>query len=630
MPTAEDILKQYWGYQDFRQGQQEIIQNILAGNDVLALLPTGGGKSLCYQVPALMKDGLCLVVSPLISLMKDQVKMLTDKGIMAAAIYAGMHYSDVKRTLENMQYGPYKLLYVSPERLQSDLFQQYLPTLDINLVAIDEAHCVSQWGHDFRPDYLKIAQLRNVFDDVPFVALTASATRKVGEDIIQQLQLKRPVVVSHSYERKNIFYSTRYTENKNADLLHQLEAFPGSAIVYCRSRRQTEATAKYLQQHGKQAFSYHAGMSKDKRADNQDRWTEANNLVMVATTAFGMGIDKPDVRLIVHYDAPDHLEGYYQESGRAGRDGKQAQAVLLYNNTDSNRLTDSIKLNFPPEAYLRQVYQAVAEYLQIPIGTEPHRYYDFDIQDFCSKFKLEAVAALRALKLLEQEGLWTLTDAVYNPATVLFITNRRMLEAIMQAHPEVTMLCTTLLRLYGNIFYTPVAVNLTILARHVKTSKEAIERMLLQLHAMEVIEYYRPSNGPQLFFHHYRVDSRQLIINLQRIGNLRRLHEERVKAVQQYLANTAVCRNKMLLQYFDELAPDRCGHCDICHGKASALFTEEDILSCLSAGAIAVQLIASQYPHAIRKDVLTLIRRMADEQKIKLHTNGTVSVINPD
>jgi ATP-dependent DNA helicase RecQ len=627
LPTAQDILKQYWGYGHFRPGQEEVIQQVLAGKDVLALLPTGGGKSLCYQVPALMQDGICLVVSPLISLMQDQVRQLTEKGIMAAAIYAGMHYNDVKRTLENMQYGPYKLLYVSPERLQSDQFQDYLPTLNLSMVAVDEAHCVSQWGHDFRPDYLKIAELRRIFHDIPFLALTASATHKVQEDIVQQLKLKHAGIVSQSYERKNIFYNVQYTENKNADLLRQLDEAKGTAIVYCRSRRQTETTTKYLQQHNIKALSYHAGMGRDKRADNQKEWTNGNNVVMVATTAFGMGIDKPDVRLVVHYDAPDHLEGYYQESGRAGRDGKPARAVLFYNNIDLNRLKDSVTLNFPPEAYLRQVYQSIAEYFQIPIGTEPYRYYDFDMQDFSSKFKLEATPALRALKLLEQEGLWTLTDAVYNPATVLFTIDRRGLDAVMQAHPPLAMLCTTLLRLYGNILHSPVAINITVVAKHIKASKEMVEHMLLRLQAMEVIDYYLPRTGPQLFFHHYRVDSRHLIINMQRMGNLRRLHEQRIKAVQEYLINTNECRNKLLLRYFDEQAPDRCGHCDVCARNKRADLTEEDILQYLSATPILVQTIADKYPVAIRQQVLALIRKMTDEHKIKLHADASVSVI---
>ncbi|RYE24861.1 MAG: RecQ family ATP-dependent DNA helicase [Sphingobacteriales bacterium] len=630
MPTAQEILRQYWGYPAFRAGQQDIIEAVDAGRDVLALLPTGGGKSLCYQVPALMRDGLCLVVSPLISLMQDQVRQLKQRDIMAEAIYAGMHYNDVKRTLENMRYGPYKLLYVSPERLQTDLFREYLPTFNLNMIAVDEAHCVSQWGHDFRPDYLKIAELREIFDDIPFLALTASAPEHVQNDIAQQLKLKQPLLFAQSFERKNIFYNVQYTENKNAALLQQLEEVKGTAIIYCRSRRQTEVTTRYLQQHGRQALSYHAGMPREKRTENQQTWTNSNNTIIVATTAFGMGIDKPDVRLVVHYDAPEYLEGYYQESGRGGRDGKSALSALLYNNVDMNRLHDSIALNFPPEEYLRRVYQSVVEYLQVPIGMQPDRYFDFDIQDFSKKFELDALPATRALKILEQEGLWTMTDAVYNPATVIFTIDRRGLDAVMQAHPPLAMLCTTLLRLHGNILHSPVAINTLVLAKHIKMQKEDVGRMLQQLHAMEVIEYYQPRMGPQLFFHHYRVDSRHLIINMQRIGVLKRQHEQRIAGVQQYLANKDVCRNKLLLQYFDEIAADYCGHCDVCLRNKKQSPSETDLLKHMSNQPLPVQLVIDKYPMAIRQAVLALIRKMADERKIKLHPDGSVSVISAD
>ncbi len=559
--------------------------------------------------------------------MQDQVRQLKERDIMAEAIYAGMHYNDVKRTLQNMQHGPYKLLYVSPERLQSDMFREYLPTLNISMVAVDEAHCVSQWGHDFRPDYLKIAELRRIFDDIPFLALTASATQAVQQDILLQLKLRQPLQIVQSFERKNLFYRVQYRENKNAELLQLLDEIKGTVIVYCRSRRQTEVITQYLQQHNVPALSYHAGMNKEKRAGNQKEWTLGSATVMVATTAFGMGIDKPDVRLVVHYDAPDHLEGYYQESGRAGRDGKASIAALLYNSVDVNRLNDSIELNFPPETYLRNIYQAIVEYLQIAIGTQPDRYFDFDIQDFSYKFKLNALQALRALKLLEQEGLWTLTDAVYNPATVMFTMGRRALDEVMQAHPPLAMLCTTLLRLHGSILHSPVAVNTTLLAKHLRLTKEDIEQMLLHLNAMEVIEYYQPHTGPQLFFHHYRVDSRHLIINMQRIQVLKQQYKQRIAGVQEYLANNNVCRNRLLMRYFGETSGQYCGHCDICKQIDTYMPNEADILKHLAAQPERVQNIADKYPAAIRQEVIALIRRLADEHKIKLHPNGSVSVI---
>ncbi|MBS1687386.1 MAG: ATP-dependent DNA helicase RecQ, partial [Bacteroidetes bacterium] len=404
MPSAQQILKKYWRYDAFRPLQEEIINNILQDRDTLALLPTGGGKSICYQIPAIARDGFGLVISPLVSLMQDQVARLKSLDIQAEYIHAGMHYNDVQRTLQNTLHGPIKLLYVSPERLQTELFNEYLPEFDLNLIAVDEAHCISQWGHDFRPDYLKIAELRKVFPGVPVLALSASATKEVQEDIAIQLQLKQAAVYKASLERPNIFYDIKYSENKNADTQQAIQANQ-SAIIYCRSRRQTELLAKSLNDKGAKANAYHAGMPKDQRESMQEQWMQNSIPIMVATTAFGMGIDKADVQLVLHYDAPEHLEAYYQEAGRAGRNGEQSRALALYNSKDIKRLQESTALRFPPESYLRQVYQAVVEYLQIAIGTEPNQYFDFDLADFCRKFELEAVPAANALKLLEQEGL---------------------------------------------------------------------------------------------------------------------------------------------------------------------------------------------------------------------------------
>lgn len=607
--------------------QEDIINSVLSGKDTLALLPTGGGKSLCYQVPALMMNGFCLVVSPLISLMQDQVTRLKKAGVMAASIHAGMHYNDVKRTLQNMLHGPYKLLYVSPERLQTDLFQEYLPELDISMIAVDEAHCVSQWGHDFRPDYLKVAGLKELFRNVPLLALTASATAEVQEDICKQLKMRQPVLFAQGFERSNIFYNISYTENKNNSLLAHLEECPGTSIVYCRSRKQTETLSRYLVQHNIAAACYHAGMAKDKREQTQQAWMDGAVRVIVATTAFGMGIDKADVRSVVHYDAPSDLEGFYQESGRAGRDGKPAISQLYYNRTDIQYLEDSTAINFPPEAYLRQVYQSVAEYLQIPTGTEPDRYYDFNLQEFCTRFKLQAVTTARALKLLEQEGLWTLTEAVFNPATVQFISSRAELDNMMARYPEFAMLSTTLLRLHGNIMYSPAIVNLNILAKHTKATVAYVEQQLQQLHAMELIEYNQPRTGPQMFFHHYRVDSRHLLINMQRIGLLKRRHEARVNAVLSLLKDKNRCVTNMLLQYFGQKTADYCGHCQVCAKQQRVSVSKDELLQKLSVAAMPAQQLAAQYPIAIRPQVLALLRAMADEGLIGIQKNGTVSVI---
>jgi ATP-dependent DNA helicase RecQ len=631
LPTPHQILKQYWGYDNFRPQQEEIVNALLQGCDVLALLPTGGGKSLCYQLPAVMMDGFALVVSPLIALMQDQVEQLEKRAIRAACIHAGMHYNEVKRVLENMIHGPYKLLYVSPERLQSELFREYLSAFEISFVAVDEAHCISQWGHDFRPDYLKIAGLRNGNNDVPMIALTATATPEVQKDIANQLRLEKPALFSSGFERSNIFYDVRRSDNKNGDVLDHLQRTPGTSIIYCRSRKQTEILARYLTQQGERAMHYHAGMSKERRQEAQHNWMYDKVRIIVATTAFGMGIDKPDVRSVIHYDVPEHLEGYYQESGRAGRDGKPSVSLLLFNKQNITNLEQSLDIRFPPVDYLRKIYQAVAEYLQVPIGGQPDRYFDFDIADFCRKFGLEATAASYALKLLEQESLWTISDAVFTPATVQFTTTRGELENVMRAHPELAMAITALMRLYGSVFYYPTPIRVAVVARQMKTTQDHADAMIARLHHMDVLEYNKPKDGPQLFFHHYRVDSRHLIIDTNRINSLKRQHQARLKAMIAYLETDKVCRNTQLLAYFGEETQAPCGHCDVCAENGSPRTSPDvlrsRILDALGEHGMGLQQLSAYFPQAIKKDIGSLIRAMIDEGQLKLHENGMLSLI---
>ncbi|NDC43027.1 MAG: ATP-dependent DNA helicase RecQ, partial [Chitinophagia bacterium] len=436
-----EILQRYWGYSSFRPLQESIIESVIAGQDTLALLPTGGGKSVCYQVPALLSDGTCLVVSPLIALMRDQVKRLTSLGIAAVSVDSGKGFRELKRTLEDVVDGNYQLLYVSPERLQQRLFTDYLSQMELSLIAVDEAHCVSQWGHDFRPSYLKIAEVRDIHPKVPMLALTASATPAVQDDICQQLQLRSPRLYQSGYARANIFFSVHYTENKPKEAV-QHTAGQECAVIYCRSRKGTEQVARHLQQQGNDATVYHAGLPVAARNDAQEAWLAGTKPVMVATTAFGMGIDKANVRLVLHYDVPEHLEAWYQEVGRAGRDGKPANGIMLYNQTDIDRLTDSTDIQFPPEAYLRKVYQSVNEYLQLPVGVEPNKYFPFDLHEFCDRFKFEAVPVLHALKILEREGLWTLTESIYTPSTVQFIVNRQVLDSLVERHHQLGQIVT--------------------------------------------------------------------------------------------------------------------------------------------------------------------------------------------
>jgi ATP-dependent DNA helicase RecQ len=621
LPTPEQILKQYWGYDSFRPLQKEIVSSMLENRDTLALLPTGGGKSLCYQVPAIIKEGLCLVISPLIALMQDQVGRLKQLGIAAESIYSGMHYNDVKRTLDNAMHGAYKLLYISPERLQTQLFKDYLREMDVSMIAVDEAHCISQWGHDFRPAYLKIAAARDVFPNVPVLALTATATAWVRKDIVTQLQLREPAIFRQSFARDNIFYDVRYSENKNADTLNNIGN--GCSIVYCRSRKQTEAVSRSVVQSGGSSTAYHAGMNKEKREEAQQLWMENRAQVMVATTAFGMGIDKPDVRTVLHYDAPEHLEAYYQEAGRAGRDGGQALALALYNTSDIERLEESTAIKYPPEAYLRQVYQAAVEYLQIPIGTQPDQYFSFDIADFSAKFSLQATHAVHALKLLEQEGLWTLSEAVYNPATIQFISDRHTLDDIGQVHPDLGYVTVGLLRMYNTIFHFPTPVRETAIARQLKMKKEELIPILERLHKMQILEYNKPGEGPQMFFHHYRVDSRYLIIDLNRINVLRKRHEERTHAMIGFLENTTVCRERIILAWFGEKPQHDCGHCDVCASRQKAGASAKDLKKQIVQNVkthkdITLRQLISLYPAAMKDDVLKALRQMMDEKQITI------------
>ena len=630
MPSPQQILKQYWGYDAFRPLQEDIINSVLEGKDTLALLPTGGGKSLCYQVPALIMDGLCLVISPLIALMKDQVARLKEQNVPAACIYAGMHYMEVKSLLSSAVHGGYKLLYISPERLQTEMFRDYLPELDVQLVAIDEAHCISQWGHDFRPDYMRIAEVRGEFPNVPLLALTASATQEVKKDIITQLQFKQPNIFAQSFERKNIFYEVAYSENKAADTLHEINP-NNTTLIYCRSRRQTEQAARQLSKEGINAISYHAGMSKDRREEAQQAWMSNEYRIMSATTAFGMGIDKPDVRLVIHYDAPEHPETYYQEAGRAGRDGKPSKAVLLYNSSDIRRLETSIDIQYPPEAYLRQVYQAVVEYLQIPIGNQPDSYFSFELLDFCRKFKLETLPASYALKLLAQEGLWTISEAVFKPATIHFTADRYALDNIAETYPNLGIVAITLLRQYNTIFNFPTLVRLSNVAWHLKITIEELERAIKRLRDMDVLEYNKPLEGPQLFFHHLRVDSRHLLINTQRIRLLREKHIARTEAMIAFLQNDTQCRERMLLTYFGEQPDKDCGHCDICSKKTKILpdnkALQKELYNIIKKNEqINITDLQRQYSSNISNNIATLVRAMVDDGLLLWQQNGILSV----
>lgn len=591
------------------------------------MLPTGGGKSLCYQLPALAMDGLCLVVSPLIALMEDQVKGLTEKGISAVAMTAGSSWKTNQRKLQAALRTDLKLLYVSPERLQTRLFQEFLPQLPLSLIAIDEAHCVSQWGHDFRPEYLKIAELRYAHPSIPVLALTASATKDVQDDIRQYLNLKKTAVFQQSLRRENLLYEVRYAENKISAVEECIDKDSlGSSIIYCGSRRHTEDLARHLSNHNIDVNAYHAGMSRDKRTEAQDKWMKAQNGAMVATTAFGMGIDKATVRQVVHYDPPLDLESFYQETGRAGRDGMPAKVTTFYQAADFKKMHEQIALKYPPEAYLKQVYQAVCDYLQVPTGNEPQQYFPFELSEFCKNFGLKPTAAIHALKLLAQEGLWTLTESFYHPSTICFLVERDVLDDVSNRYPVLANVILAMLRLYSGILFHPAKIMLLTIARQAKIQVAEAEALIKHLHGMGVLEYEQAGEGPQLFFHHRRVEAAHLFLNLERLRKLKNSYEFRTLALIAFLQNNSICRVKMLLDYFQESGPKYCGHCDVCLKEnlkaASGKQIKQAVLLEIRNRSLSLKEISHQLRHLREEELQNALREMMDDRILAQDLNG--------
>lgn len=586
MLNPSDILKKFWGYEQFRPLQEDIIQSIISGKDTLALLPTGGGKSICFQVPALMKPGLCLVVTPLIALMKDQVANLHKRNIPAAAIYAGMYYQDVERLLEEARRGKYKFLYVSPERLQSKRFLEYCDGMPVNLLAIDEAHCISQWGYDFRPAYLEIAAIREYFPGVRVLALTASATPEVQQDICEKLLMKRAAVFTKSFARANLSYSVIEEDNKPEKLKHILQRVPGSAIVYCRNRKRTREIADMLEQEGISATYYHAGLTGEERTARQELWINGRIRVIACTNAFGMGIDKPDVRVVVHYDATDALEAYYQEAGRAGRDEKKAYAVLLYQQQELNEMVQAMQLQFPEIPEIREVYQSLVNYLQVAVGSAEGVYYDFDINDFVRRFNLNITIAYSALRILEQEGILQLSESVFMPSRIEFVINKQTLYDFTDMQPDFEPITQTLLRTYEGIFDTPVPVYEKQLARILRKPEPQIVQWLQQLHQRRIIQYNQRKEEPQLCFSQERVSAQHLQIDAGKIKERMKAYKARLDAMMGYVENRDICRTQLLVRYFGERNTPECGTCDVCIEK------KKRPLEAKAGATIASQLIA--------------------------------------
>ncbi len=576
MPTTHEILKKYWGFTSFRPLQEEIINSVLQGNDTLALLPTGGGKSICFQVPALAKDGICLVVSPLIALMKDQVENLTAKGIKAISINSSMHKREIDIALDNCVHGNIKFLYLSPERLESEIVKVRLQRMKINLVAIDESHCISQWGYDFRPSYLKIAELKELFPDIPFLALTATATKEVVIDIQEKLRFKKKNVFQISYERKNLAYAVLHEEDKLARLIKIANNIQGSGIVYVRNRRKTQNIADYLKSHSISADYYHAGLDAKTRDNKQNNWIQNNTRIIVCTNAFGMGIDKPDVRFVVHIDLPDSLEAYFQEAGRAGRDGRKAYAVLLYNVADKLELERSIETNFPTIEEIKQTYQAVANYYQVATGAGMGVTFDFNIAAFCDNYKLQAITVFNCLKFIEREGYISLSDSYFQPARIKLEMNREDLYKFQITNESYDVFIKLLLRSYSGLFDNFVKLNEYDLAKKANTKVENIIARLNFLHQNKVITYFQQTELPQLTFTNERIDAKELKLSKENFSLLKKRAMERMESVINYAESKHICRSRLLLAYFGETESEPCNHCDVClEEKRKILHTDE-------------------------------------------------------
>lgn len=575
MASPHEILKQYWGYDSFRPLQEEIIQSVLDGKDTLALLPTGGGKSICFQVPALCQEGLTLVISPLIALMKDQVLNLRNRNISATAIYSGMTKQEIDRLLDNAAHGHYKLLYVSPERLKTEIMKARIERMNIQLIAVDESHCISQWGYDFRPAYLEIAAIREQLPDVPVIALTATATKEVVKDIQDKLLFKKGQVFQKSFERKNLAYAVLYEEGKEEQLVKILNAVPGSGIVYVRSRKKCKEIAWLLNRNKISADFYHAGLTPEQRDKKQAAWMKNHPRIMVSTNAFGMGIDKPDVRIVVHLDLPDSLEAYFQEAGRAGRDGKKAYAALLYNSNDKIRLENSFKTTFPPLEEVLRVYQALGSYFQLAIGAGMGRSFDFDLINFAKTYHFEPVIAFSCLKILEQSGLIVMTDAVYIPSRLKILVDKETLYDYLLKNPKMDAVIKSILRNYQGAFQHFIKIKEGQLAAFLKIPKEQLIKTLYVLAKAKILTYIPQKNDPQLIFVKDRYDATELDIDHQLYNFRKQKHRERYLSAISY-AETVLCRSQLLLGYFSQTSAPKCGICDVCTGRTKPSISTED------------------------------------------------------
>ena len=626
----QEVLEKYWGHKQFRSQQLEIIQSILAKRDTLAILPTGGGKSICFQVPALMLEGITIVISPLIALMKDQVEQLKKRGIIAVAIYSGMSEREIDILLDNCIYGNTKFLYLSPERLKSDLVMARIAKMKVNQLVIDEAHCISQWGHDFRPAYLEIAQVKAILPEVPIMALTASATSKTQEDIILHLALKQPNIFTKSFKRDNLSYSSVFTEDKIQVLLRIVKKVSGSCLIYVRSRKKTKELALLLYKNNISVDFYHAGLSPEERSKKQERWMSGKTNTMVCTNAFGMGIDKADVRLVIHYDLPDCIEAYYQEAGRAGRDEQKAYAVILFSQSDTDELIKNIELTYPDLEFLKRVYQSLANFYKIAVGSSEMVPYDFNITAFESSYNLPTRQTYYAIKQLEKEGLILMNETFYAPSALHFnISDKEELYKFQVANAKFDPLIKVLLRYYGGeLFVHFIKINEAAVATQLLKSEIDIVTMLVYLDKIGFVTYIPKRDKPQLTFVLARMDASKLPIHPGKYQARKSNELDKVKAIIAYATNKSQCRTQIIQHYFGENTTEDCGVCDVCVKKTSTTTLKSaDVFEKLNTypSPISVKDFLATYQETDRKIASTFLRELIEEGKILLEAETFIS-----
>lgn len=631
MPEVE-ILKKYWGYDSFRPLQQDIIRSVLDGEDALALMPTGGGKSICFQVPAMVMDGICLVISPLVALMKDQVEHLRNKGIAAEAIFAGMGKREIDIILDNCIFGNIKFLYLSPERLQSDLVRTRITYMNVNLLAIDEAHCISQWGYDFRPPYLKIAELRDLIPNVPVLALTATATEFVREDILEKLKIKNASVFVKSFARKNLSYVVYNLDDKFKKLLQIIDKVKGCGLIYVRNRRETAEVAAYLLRNSISADFYHAGLPTELRFKKQQLWMENKISIMVATNAFGMGIDKPDVRFVVHLDLPESLEAYYQEAGRAGRDGHKSYAVLLTNKTDQVNLKNRSLEQIIEPAEIKKIYHSLGNYYQLAYGAGDGLSFDFDLIKFSKTFNYKPLKVVNSLKYLSQFGYLELSENIFIPSRVMFMADHETVYKFQIEHKTYDNFIKILLRSYGGIFDHFTKINEAELANRLKVSYNEVINTLKYLESQELIQYLQQTDVPQLTFLVGRTQLSHMDIDVKFIKQRQEIHEKQINSVIEY-ASKDVCRSILLLKYFNEITADKCGICDVCIAEKKRLkvnsymeMLDYELITLLQSGRKNYEEIVAGIKDISEEKIINRLKDLLEAGKIK--TDGIWYYLN--